>query len=65
MEVERITYEYWKFPCGSMSAFCSMMVASASAGFAGAATATANKSAKQIKNFMMNFVCFDFLVTVH
>lgn len=46
-----------------MSERFSMMVASASAGFAGAATATANKSAKQIKNFMlMSWVFFGLLV---
>lgn len=60
------TYEYWKFPCGSMSELFSRMVASTSAGFdAGAATATANKSAKQIKNFILMSWVFCFWLLVH
>lgn len=53
------TYEYWKFPCGSMSAFCSTIVAKASglSKLAGAAAATAKTKANTTRNFILIFAC--------
>lgn len=47
------THEDLKFPCGSMSDSCVMMVALASSVPCGAAKAMAKKAAKTMTNFML------------
>lgn len=60
------TYEYWKFPCGSMSAFCSTIVAEASGllKLGGAAVATAQIMANTTRNFILYAISFYLLALV-